>query len=59
MKEAKLIAIDEAGIVAAKISENIEPKLSGNEQAVFIAGFQECIKYLMTLPSSTELTIKP
>lgn len=43
-----LPSVYDAGVIAAKISENIEAKLTDQEQAFFIAGFQECIKYLKT-----------
>ncbi len=39
-------SVDEAGAIAVKALENVEPKLTTQEQAFFIAGFQECIKYL-------------
>lgn len=39
-------SFDEAGIAAVKISEMVEPKLTTQEQSFFIAGFQECIKWL-------------
>lgn len=42
----RLPEINEAGIAAVKISETVEPKLTAQEQAFFIAGFQECIKWL-------------
>jgi hypothetical protein len=41
-----LPSVDEAGIAAVKISEMVEPKLTAQEQSFFIAGFQECIKWL-------------
>ena len=41
-KERTLPTIDEAGTIAVKMTENIKAK----EQSFFIAGFQECIKYL-------------
>lgn len=44
MKE--LPTIDEAGVIAVEISENL--KLEAREQAFFIAGFQEAVKYLMS-----------
>ena len=38
---------DDATKVAVRISEEaIKPPLDAKEQAVFIAGFQECIKWL-------------
>ena len=39
---------EEAGVIAVKISETVDPSLSPSEQAYFIAGFQECNKYLRT-----------
>jgi len=41
-----LPSVDEAGIAAVKISEIVKPKLTAQEQAFFIAGFCECIKWL-------------
>ena len=41
-----LPSVDEAGIAAVKISEMVEPALTAQEQSFFIAGFQECIKWL-------------
>ena len=41
-----LPSVDEAGIAAVKIFEMVEPKLTAQEQSFFIAGFQECIKWL-------------
>lgn len=40
-----LPTVDNAGIIAVKISE-INDEMSAQEQALFVAGFQECIKYL-------------
>ena len=37
-----LPSMDEAGKIAVGISE----QLNANEQAFFVAGFQECVKYL-------------
>lgn len=42
-KEKKLI--EDAGVIALGLSKSINPKLTAQEQAFFIAGFQECIKY--------------
>lgn len=42
MKETK----EQASIAAVKISESVKPELTAKEQALFIAGFQECIKWL-------------
>lgn len=41
-----LPTVDEAGIAAVKISEMVDPPLTAQEQAFFIAGFSECIKWL-------------
>ena len=42
-----LPSLDEATKVAVRISEEtIKPPLDAKEQAMFIAGFQECIKWL-------------
>ena len=40
-----LPSIEMAGIIAVKISE-INNEMTAQQQALFIAGFQECIKYL-------------
>ena len=41
-----LPSVDEAGVMAVKISEMVEPKMNAQEQAMFIAGFCECVKWL-------------
>lgn len=41
-----LPSIDEAGVMAVKISEMVEPPLTAQEQSFFIAGFCECVKWL-------------
>ena len=42
-----LPSLDDATKVAVRISEEaITPPLDAKEQAIFIAGFQECIKWL-------------
>jgi hypothetical protein len=41
-----LPSVDEAGIMAVKISEMVEPPLTAQEQSFFIAGFCECVKWL-------------
>jgi len=41
-----LPSVDEAGAMAVKISEMVEPPLTAQEQAFFIAGFCECVKWL-------------
>ena len=45
--DAIIQSIEDAGITAVKISEMVEPKLTEQQQAYFIAGFQECIKWLL------------
>lgn len=40
------MTIEEAGIIAVAISEMVYPQLTSSEQAMFIAGFQECVKYM-------------
>lgn len=41
-----LPSVDEAGVMAVKISETLEDKLTAHEQAFFIAGFCECVNWL-------------
>ncbi len=41
-----LPSVDEAGAMALKISEMVEPPLTAQEQSFFIAGFCECVKWL-------------
>jgi len=36
---------EEVGAIAVIISDNLNPKLNTNEQAFFIAGFEEAVKY--------------
>lgn len=43
--EESLPSVNEAGVIALKIL-GMNPELSASEQALFVAGFQECIKYL-------------
>ena len=40
-----LPSIDDAGVIAVSISE-INNEMTAQEQAFFVAGFQECVKYL-------------
>jgi hypothetical protein len=40
-------SVDDAGIMAVKISEMINPELTAEQQAFLIAGLQECIKWLL------------
>lgn len=40
----KKLSVEEAGVKALELVEN--SNLSDQEQAFFVAGFQECIKYL-------------
>jgi hypothetical protein len=39
-------SVDDAGVIAVKILQKVKPEQTAQEQAIFIAGFQECIKYL-------------
>lgn len=41
-----LPSVDEAGVMAVKVSEMVEPPLTAQEQAFFIVGFCECVKWL-------------
>ena len=41
---------EESGVIAVNVASNVKPKLTENEEAFFIAGFQECIKYLRISP---------
>lgn len=41
-----LPSIDDAGVIAVNVVSNVRPKLTAQEEAIFIAGFQECVKYL-------------
>ena len=41
-----LPSVDEAGVMAVKISEMVEPPLTAQEQSFFIAGFCECVRWL-------------
>ena len=50
-EELDKINIEAAGVIALNVVSNIEPKLTTEQEAFFIAGFQECIKYL-TLPTN-------
>ena len=43
---AMLPSVDDAGVIAVNVASNVEPKLTAQEEAFCIAGFQECIKYL-------------
>lgn len=41
-----LPSLDDAGVIAVNVASNVRPKLAAQEEAMFIAGFQECVKYL-------------
>ena len=43
---AMLPSVDDAGVIAVSVASNIRPKLTAQEEAMFITGFQECVKYL-------------
>ena len=49
-RENRWISVEEAGVIAVNISSMITPKLTWQEEAMIIAGFQECIKYLKLKP---------
>lgn len=44
--ECSLPSLFKAEAMAVEISENVEPKLTAQEQSFFIAGFCECVKWL-------------
>lgn len=46
MDNSNLPSVHVAGIIAVAIAEKVKPTLSAKETAMFVAGFQECIKYL-------------
>lgn len=41
--------IDDAGVIALKVVDELEDSLFPREEAYFVAGFQEAIKYLLTI----------
>jgi hypothetical protein len=41
-EQTELPGVEEAGVIAVSLSKDLTPR----EQAFFVAGFQECIKYL-------------
>ena len=41
-----LPSVDDAGVIGLNVASNVRPKLTAKEEAMFIAGFQECVKYL-------------
>lgn len=43
---AMLPSVDDVGVIAVNVASNVKPKLTAQEEAMFIAGFQECVKYL-------------
>ena len=43
---AMLPSVDDAGVIAVNVASNVKTKLTAQEEAMFIAGFQECVKYL-------------
>ena len=45
---------EEVGAIAVKISDNLNPKLSATEQAFFIAGFEEAVKYFKLINSTQQ-----
>lgn len=51
-----LPSINNSGAIAVRILENVKPELTAQEQSFFIAGFQECIKWLSTNKSKEEVS---
>ena len=49
MSNTKSITIEKAGVIAVELSEAIVPTLTAQEQSFFVAGFQECVKYINQL----------
>lgn len=43
---AMLPSVDNAGVIAVNVASNVRPKLTAQEEAFFVAGFQESVKYL-------------
>jgi hypothetical protein len=43
---AMLPSVDDACVIAVNVASNVRSKLTAQEEALFIAGFQECVKYL-------------
>lgn len=41
-----LPSVHDAGVIAVNVASNVRPKLTAQKEAFFIAGFQECVKYL-------------
>jgi hypothetical protein len=39
-------SVDDSGIIAVNIASKLTPKLTASEESMFVAGFQECVKYL-------------
>lgn len=51
-----LPSLYKTSVIAIKIAESIKPELTAQEQAFFIAGFQECVKWLS---DKTEKPVNP
>lgn len=49
-----LPSIEEVGGIAVTIAESVKPELTVQEQAFFVAGFQECIKWLLIKQQTTQ-----
>ena len=43
-----LPTVEQAGAIAVHLSESAKPLWSAKEQAFFVAGFQECIKFIQS-----------
>lgn len=51
-------SIDDAGVMAVSIAESQDPPLKAQEEAYFIAGFTECIKYIEIRYSKQPIKVK-
>jgi len=51
--------IEMGGVIAVRICENVIPKLTAQEQALFVAGFQECLKWLKSIKRNNIKTKLP
>lgn len=41
-----LPSISDIGAIAVNVASNVDPKLTIQEETMFVAGFIECVKYL-------------
>lgn len=52
-----LPSLDDVRVIAVNAATNVRPKLTTQEEAFFIAGFQECVKCLHVHPNTITLEI--